>query len=413
MAIQIYCEQCRTSNKLDDKKCRKCGVAFGREKTYRVDVSLKGRRITRQAPNLTLAREVEANLKTELLREEFDITAHKTKKAVTLADVWDKYLPWAKEHKKTWDDDEYHYNKHLEPRFGSKVLEDISPLDIERMKSDLKKGIELKELPKHRKPREKPYTPATIKHMLVLLNRLYNVARKWNLYEGKNPVLQVERPKLDNQVTEFLSDEDLTKLLNVLDNWPCRESAAFVKFALYTGLRRGELFKLQWQDIDFDRRMVTLRDPKGGKTETIPLSEQALKAIEGLRQDNEQEINDTEDLGLGSEQALKVKEDSDLKYVFPGKDGKQRVEFKLPWLRIRKAAGLPADFRFHGLRHNFASHLVSNGVDLYTVGKLLTHKNTSTTQRYAHLSDQAVMQAAQKSGELLTPKHGKVLKIVK
>ena len=80
MAIQIYCEECRTSNKLDAKKCRKCGAAFGREKTFRVDVSLKGRRITRQAPNLTLAREIESNLKTELLRDEFDITAHKAKK---------------------------------------------------------------------------------------------------------------------------------------------------------------------------------------------------------------------------------------------------------------------------------------------------------------------------------------------
>ena len=58
MAIQIYCDECRTSNKLDAKKCRKCGGAFVREKTFRVDVSLKGKRITRQAPNLTLAREI-------------------------------------------------------------------------------------------------------------------------------------------------------------------------------------------------------------------------------------------------------------------------------------------------------------------------------------------------------------------
>ena len=118
MAIQIYCEECRTSNKLDAKKCRKCGAAFAREKTFRVDVSLKGKRITRQAPSLTLAREIESNLKTELLRDEFDITAHKAKKVLTLADLWDKYLPWAKEHKKSWKDDEYYYRKHLEPRFG-------------------------------------------------------------------------------------------------------------------------------------------------------------------------------------------------------------------------------------------------------------------------------------------------------
>jgi integrase len=350
-------------------------------------------------------------LKGDLIRDEFEIADHRAQKATTLADVWDKYLPWAKEHKKTWHDDEYHYNKHLEPRFGSKALEDISPFDIERMKSDLNNGIELKELPKHRKPRGKPYSPATIKHMLVLLNRLYNVARKWDLYDGKNPVSQVQKPKLNNQVTEFLSDEDLAKLLNVLDTWPCSESAAFVKFALYTGLRRGELFKLQWRDIDFEREMITLRDPKGGKTETIPLSKKALEAIVGFRPDVE-ELNDHENSSQGGEQADNDKDDWGQKYVFPGKDGKRRIEFKFPWLRIREAAGLPANFRFHGLRHNFASHLVSNGVDLYTVGKLLTHKNTSTTQRYAHLSDQTVRQAVLKSGELLTPKAKPVLEIV-
>ncbi|MBF0552811.1 MAG: tyrosine-type recombinase/integrase [Deltaproteobacteria bacterium] len=57
---------------------------------------------------------------------------------------------------------------------------------------------------------------------------------------------------------------------------------------------------------------------------------------------------------------------------------------------MRKAAGLPDNFRVHGLRHNFAGRLVSNGVDFYTVGCLLTHKQTSTTARYAHLSDQRV-----------------------
>jgi len=90
-------------------------------------------------------------------------------------------------------------------------------------------------------------------------------------------------------------------------------------------------------------------------------------------------------------------------YVFPGDNGQQRTDFKGPWRRIRKAAGLPESFRFHGLRHNFASYLISNGVDLSVVGALLTHKNAATTQRYAHLRPDAVKQAAMKSGNLLTP----------
>ena len=91
-------------------------------------------------------------------------------------------------------------------------------------------------------------------------------------------------------------------------------------------------------------------------------------------------------------------------YVFPGKGGQQRTDFKGPWRRIRVAAGLPENFRFHGLRHHFASALVSNGVDLSVVSALLTHKDMGTTQRYAHLAPGVVKAAAQKSAELLTPK---------
>jgi integrase/ribosomal protein L40E len=388
VAIQIYCEECRTSNKLDAKKCRKCGAAFGREKTFRVDVSLKGKRITRQAPNLTLAREIESNLKTELLRDEFDITAHKTKKALTLADVWKKYLPWAEEHKKTWKCDYYNYETHLEPRFGNKDLDNLTPLDIERMKMDLRKGIN---------KQGRPFTQATIKHQLVLLKRLYTLAKRWGMYKGENPVDRVEIPKLDNQKTEFMSNDEADRLMKVLDSWPCQETIAFIRFAMFTGTRRGELFKLTWNDVDFERGTVTLRAPKGGKTTTVPVSDSAMNVLKGLPDAK----NVLDGLPVTSQ------------YVFPGKDGEQRTDFKKPWQRIRKAAGLPTDFRFHGLRHHFASTLVSNGVDLCVVQGLLTHKDSRTTQRYAHLSPGALQKAAQRSGELLTPKHGQVLKIVK
>src|SRR5208283_507330 len=170
MAIQIFCTSCKTSNGLDAKKCSKCGVSFGRDKKYRVCVSVKGKRLTRVTDNLTIAREVEAALKGDLVRDEFEIADHRTQeKPITLADVWDKYLPWAKEHKKSWRDDEYYYGKHLEPRFSAKAMESITPLDIERMKTELKKGLNAQ---------GKPYKAATIKHQVVLLRRLFNVARK-------------------------------------------------------------------------------------------------------------------------------------------------------------------------------------------------------------------------------------------
>jgi integrase len=256
----------------------------------------------------------------------------------------------------------------LQPRFGNNSLDNITSLDIERMKTELRKSVNA---------RGKTYSPQTIKHLVVLLRRLYNLARKWNLYDGKNPVDGVQIPRVDNQKTEFLTDEELSRLHEVVDNWPFDNSAAFIKFALFTGLRRGELFKLTWDAVDFERGLVTLATPKGGKTMTIPVSDKAVEVLHGL--------------------------DRVSAFVFPGKHGKQRTDFKGPWQRIRKAAGLPADFRFHGLRHHFASALVSNGVDLSVVSALLTHKDMGTTQRYAHLAPGVVKAAAQKSAELLTP----------
>jgi integrase len=366
MAVQIYCPTCRASYKLDTKECPKCQVPFGRTKKFRVCVSFKKNRVTRFYDNLTLAREAETAIKADILRGDLNLN-QKTKPAPTLGEVWAKYLPWAKGEKKTWITDEFNYKRHLEPRFGRKRLDTISGLDVERMKLELKKGTS---------KQGKPYSTATIKHQLVLLKRLYNLAKRWELYEGANPMDRVEVPKLDNLKTEFLSDEETQRLVKTLDSWPCRESAAFVKFTLYTGLRRSELFKLTWDDMDFPRGMITLREPKGGKTQTIPISSQALDVLKGLKPNSS--------------------------FVFPGKKG-QRTDFKGPWRRIRKVAGLPDNFRFHGLRHHFASTLVRNGVDLCVVQALLTHKDSRTTQRYAHLSPGALRDAAQRSGELLTP----------
>jgi integrase len=367
MAIHIYCTKCYTSNGLEAKVCSACGAPFGRDKKYRVCVSAKGRRVTRVVDNLTLAREAEAAIKGDMVRGEFDIN-RKAKKNPTLSQVWAKYLPWAKEHKKTWKCDLYNYQTHLEPRFGKKHLDSISGMDIERLKVEMKKSVN---------KQGRPFSQATIKHQIVLLNRLYNLARRWGLYHGANPVDRVEKPRLDNVRTEFLTENEAERLLATLEAWPCRESAAFVKFTLYTGLRRGELFKLTWDDVDFTRSLITLRDPKGGKTQTIPISNQAIEVLKGLTPDSP--------------------------FVFPGKNGQQRTDFKGPWQRIRKAAGLPGNFRFHGLRHHFASALVSAGYDLLVVQKLLTHKDSRTTQRYAHLSPGALKEAAARSGELLTP----------
>lgn len=273
MAIHIYCTSCYTSNGLNAKSCSNCGEVFGRDKKSRVCVSVKGNRATRVVDNLTLARQKEATLKADLEREDMDIKKKK-KKTPTVGEVWSKYLPWAQANKKSWKDDNWYYAKHIEPRFGKKTLDSISSFDIEKLKNELRKEMN---------GRGWPYAAQTIKHQICIIRRLYNLARKWGLYDGRNPVDTVSMPRVDNKVTECLSGEELTRLLDTLGNWPCRDTAAFIKFALLTGLRKGELCKLEWGDCDLDRGLLTLRDPKSGRTEHVPISMEAMEVLRTLQ----------------------------------------------------------------------------------------------------------------------------------
>jgi integrase len=371
MAIQIYCTQCRSSCDLEKDECPSCGSKFGRNRKYRVSVSNKGKRQNRVVDNLTIARETESAMKGDMVRGEFDIADHRVKAVTTLNHVWNKYLPWAKVNKrKSWMTDYFFYRKHLEQRFGEKDLDEISAFDIERMKAEMKKT---------KTPQGKEgYADATVRHVLVLLGHLFKKAAEWDLFNGKPPTESVKKPKLDNKVTEFLTDDEMVRLAETLYSWPCKRSADFVRIALFTGIRKSEIRKLKWENVDIERKMIVLKDPKGVYTETIPINDQAVEVFRGIERISE--------------------------FVIPGPDGGMKKTFRDPWYKIRKAAGLPESYRFHGLRHNLASQLVSNGVDLFTVSKLLCHKDVRTSERYAHLSNERLRAAAAKAGELLQPK---------
>ena len=144
-----------------------------------------------------------------------------------------------------------------------------------------------------------------------------------------------------------------------LDEEPDQNAAAFMRLALATGMRRGALMGLRWDDLDFARGFITLRweIAKKGKTEVIPMSKAAREILEHITR-------------------------SESPYVFPGRDGGPRYEFRRIAQRVKRKAGLTEDFRpLHGLRHAYASFLASSGqVDLYTLQRLLTHSSPQMTQ---------------------------------
>jgi len=256
--------------------------------------------------------------------------------------------------------DENRYLKHIQPIFGAKEPSDLIPLDLDRLRIRLLKKLK----------------PQSVKHILALVRRLINFGESKQLCKGSS--FTITMPPVDNSKTEDLSPEQIQNLMKVLDESDNIQVANLMKMALFTGMRRGELFNLKWEDIDFYQGFILIRKPKGGMGQRIPLNADARSLLDSHPK-------------RGSS------------YVFPGEDGGPRKEVRRAANKIKEAAGLTENFRaIHGLRHVYASLLASSGkVDLYTIQKLLTHKSPQMTQRYAHLRDEALRNASDLVGDLI------------
>jgi integrase len=256
--------------------------------------------------------------------------------------------------------DENRYINYIESNFGDKEPKEVIPLDVDRLRIKLLKTK----------------SSGTVKNILELLRRIANYGEKKNLCQGF--CFTIEMPKVNNTRTEDLSPEQLVKLLEILEKDNNIQAANLMKMALFTGMRRSELFRLKWNHIDFKKGFIKLIDPKGGVNQEIPLNNEAS-------------------------QLLMTHPRTESVYVFPGRGGRQRTDINHEVNRIKTNAGLPKDFRaLHGLRHVYASMLASSGqVDMYTLQKLLTHKSPLMTQRYAHLRDESLRKASNLAGALI------------
>jgi integrase len=248
--------------------------------------------------------------------------------------------------------DQKRYEKYLKPAFGDKEPQNLIKLDVDRLRIKLLKKK----------------SPQTVKHILNLLTWIINYGTKNGLCPGV--AFHIQKPTVNNIKTEDLTQEQLDKLLKTINADSNIIVGGMMKMALYTGMRRGEMFKLQWKDVNLDSGFIFIRDPKGGIDQKIPINDLARDLLESLPRTS--------------------------KYVFPGEDGMIRKTTGKAAKRIRRDAGLPKDFRpMHGLRHVYASMLASSGnVDMYVLQRLLTHKSPVMTQRYAHLRDEALKAGA-------------------
>ena len=337
--------------KRDGRKIEeKVGYQYRNDMTPSKAARIRAERIEGRRPSLREARE----------QKRAEEAAQKARP--TLTRLWEEYKT-GRSFNKGLQTDGYRFEKHIAPAFGDKTPEELVQLDFDRLRIRLLKS----------------YSPQTVSHVIRLVLRLIRFGVRRQLCKPLS--FEPEVPRVNNLVTENLSPEQLGKLLKVLDSDKNVQVARMLKLALYTGMRRGEIFKLQWSDLDFERGFITLRSPKGGQDQTIPMNGEARRLLQ---------------------EHISLRESGSV-FVFQGRNGRMRTDVKKAARSIKKSAGLPDHFRaFHGLRHVYASLLASSGeVDMYTLQKLLTHKSSKMTQRYSHLRDESLRRAADLAGQLV------------
>jgi len=276
----------------------------------------------------------------------------------TLSSLWAEYES-QKPASKSLNNDKSRFEKHIKPTLGEKEPHEIIRLDVDRLRVNMSKKLK----------------PQTVKHVLGILKRIVHFGAKRGLCRELS--FPVDTVRVDNRVTEDLTADQLKRLLKAIDESTDIEAANIMRMALFTGMRRGELFKLKWSDIDFDRGFITIRNPKGGVSQKIPLNDQARGVLK--------------------------KHPVTAENVFVRGDGKPFTDISRRVNPIKEAAGIDPSFRaLHGLRHVYASMLASSGeVDMYTLQKLLTHKSPIMTQRYAHLRDETLKKASALAGSII------------
>jgi integrase len=263
------------------------------------------------------------------------------------------------------DNDRSMINRIILPRLGSKKVAAVQSRDIHLLHVAMKN------------------TPYQANRVLALLSKMLSLAVKWG-WRSDNPVKGIERFQ-EKRRERWLSDDELRRLLVVLAHHQNQRAANAVRFQLLTGARLGEALKARWSDIDLERGVWTKpsHHTKQKRTEHIPLSGPALVLLAEMQSN----ANPTEES------------------LFPGNvTGRPLQDIKKFWKAVTAEAVI-SEYRLHDNRHTHASHLVSSGLSLEIVGRLLGHTNPTTTKRYAHIADSPLRAATERFGAKLDALH--------
>jgi integrase len=267
---------------------------------------------------------------------------------VPLTELWERYLAHAKAHKRSWKRDQQMYT-HLSGFLWPVQLDAITPSRVEAFQQH----------------RVRQVCPATVNRELALLKHMLNLAERWSLRQGANPVKLVKFLAEDNLKFQTLSDADEKAIL------AC--SPAYLQdmivFALNTGLRSGDIFKLAWEEVDLEQRQLNFLVQKTQKLLPIPINDAAYAVLTAWHS-----------MKKGP-------------YVFYNQmTGDRFRDLKTGFKAACKQAGVKG-VTWHTLRHTFASRLIRKGTDIVTVKELLGHSTVVVTMRYAHTNNEAKAKA--------------------
>lgn len=275
----------------------------------------------------------------------------------TLAElVRDRYLPHVKSYKRSWQTDETILRVHILPVLGSQYVDQVRSEPI----ADLIQRM-----------RAKGYATGTTSRVVIVLRHIYNLARKWRLPGvTENPTTGINlAPDVNRE--RFLSVEEAQRLITSIEEDENKTAAKAIMLLLLTGARRNEITHARWEHVDWDKRTLLVPLSKSGKPRGIALNASAIALLHSIEPID------------------------GCPYILPAPTTlRPSPSMYFPWQRIRVRAGMP-DLRLHDLRHSFASFLVNKGISLYVVQGLLGHAHTRYTQRYAHLTPDTLLDAAE------------------
>ena len=296
-----------------------------------------------------------ANIRAERMRSirHGEELPKKRDQEITFGELWKHYDKWLDTGKSHVVDDRSRYENHLKDRFANVRLSQITPLDLEKLKSDLLK---------------KDMAPATVKHVLVLIRQMINKAIAWELWQGENPIKKIKSDKLNNRRERYLTQDEAALVLNEMKG-ASQQLYEIGLMSLCTGMRAGEIFSLKGGHCEFETGIIHGADPKGGE----PRKAYMTGAIKAKKKEKS--------AGDPGELVFKAREGEQIQKI------SRAFETAIDRLQLNEGIDDPRQqVCFHTLRHTFASWLALKGTPILTIKELLGHKTLAMTERYAHLS---------------------------